>query len=200
MLSRRMTAIVAALAVVAVVAAGLVLFRPHSTPTAASLPILGTIPTFPQSGSTPSVAPMTTKSATPWAKPSNSAPAEQAPTPTPTPTATHQASSPMGIFVTYRVVQQWYGGFEGEVSVVNDEPTSISGWRMAIALPYDTFTSWWNATGFMQYGILVLYQPSSTGPIAADGGFLHVFFIARGFETTPADCGFDTEDCVTYSP
>lgn len=198
MLSRRMTAILAALAVVAVVAAGVVVFRPHSTPTAASLPILGTIPTFPQSGSTPSVAPMTTKSATPWAKPSNSAPAAQ--TQPPTPTATRQASSPMGIFVTYRVVQQWYGGFEGEVSVVNDEPTSISGWRMAVALPYDTFSSWWNATGFMQDGILVLYQPSSAGPIPADGGVLRVFFIAHGFETTPADCGFDTEDCVTYSP
>jgi hypothetical protein len=200
MLGRRMTAILAALAVVAVVAAGVVVFRPHSTRTAASLPILGTIPTFPQSGSTPSVAPMTTKSATPWTKPSSSAPAAQTQPPTPTPTATRQASSPMGIFVTYRVVQQWYGGFEGEVSVVNDEPTSISGWRMAVALPYDTFSSWWNATGFMQDGILVLYQPSSAGPIPADGGVLRVFFIAHGFETTPTDCGFDTEDCVTYSP
>jgi hypothetical protein len=66
---------------------------------------------------------------------------------------------------------------------------------MAISLPEDTVTSWQNAVGYYSNGILLLSQGWNQGPVGADGGTLHVFFVASGSETTPQDCGFDTLTC-----
>lgn len=197
LISKREAAVVAALAVVIVAVTSVVVFRPHSSPAGLTLPTIGIVPTFSPSA-TPSATPAATKSVTPRATPPRtSAPTTTAPA---QPPSSEPSTTPAaGITVTYQVVRRWYTGFEGEVSVVNDEPSSISGWTMAIGLPDDTFTSWWNATGYMSNGILVLSQPSWAGPIAADGGTLHVFFIASGQETTPTDCGFNTQDCTIGS-
>jgi len=197
LLSRREVVVVAALLAVIVGTAGVVTFRSHSTPASTSLPILNTIPTFPQFGGTHTATRAPTRSATRPANPAHISPAVQTPTPAQTMPATQQASP--GVFVTYQVTQQWDGGFEAEVSVVNDEPTSISGWEIAVDLPDDTVTSFWNATGFFNNGILLLYQPSDDGPIPADGGTLRVFFMADGRETTPTDCAFDSYICTIDS-
>jgi hypothetical protein len=197
LISKREAVVVGALVVVIVAVASVVAFRPHATPAGLTLPTIGVVPTFSPSA-TPAATPSATKSATRRATPQRTtAPATTAPAqPPPSQASTTPAA---GVTVTYQVVRQWSTGFEGEVSVVNDEPSSISGWTMAIGLPDDTFTSWWNATGYMSNGILVLSQPSWEGPIAADGGTLHVFFIASGEETTPTDCGFNTQDCTIGS-
>jgi hypothetical protein len=193
LISKTEAAVIAAVIVVIVTVAGVIAFRPHTTPAASSLPILGSVPAFPTSAA-PSATPTATGSATPRPAPTRTA------TPAPAQTPAQQATTPpaTGVFVTYRVVQQWYTGFEGEVSVVNDEPSSISGWEMAIALPDDTFTAWWNASGYVSNGILLLSPSAWSGSISANGGTLNVFFVARGEQTTPADCGFDTYDCVYY--
>lgn len=190
LVSKSEAAVIAVVVVVIVTVAGLVAFRPHTTPAASTLPILGSVPAFPPSA-TPSSTPTVTRSATPRPTPTRTI------APTPTQTPSQQASTPpaTGVVVTYRVVQQWYSGFEGEVSVVNDEPSPISGWDMAVALPDDTFTAWWNASGYVSNGILLLSPSSWSGLIPANGGTLHVFFVVRGEQTTPTDCGFDTYDC-----
>lgn len=194
LISKREAAVAAALVVAIVTVAGVVAFRPHPSPAAATLPILGVLPTFPSSApaTTAAARPSATRSATPRPTP----PAQTTTAPAPVQSSTQAAT---GITVTYRVVNQWSSGFEGEVSVVNDEPSSISGWSMAIALPDDTFTAWWNATGYMSNGILVLSQPSYQGPVAADGGTLRVFFVVSGDETTPAECAFNNQDCTIGS-
>ncbi len=177
-------------AVVAIVAgAGVVALRSHSAPAGQSLPILGTVPSFPKFSTTPSPPPTT-------AHPSASASATPVMAqPVPSQTTTTEAPPPT-VVVTYRIIHQWYGGFKAEIEVVNNTSEPISNWQMAVALEYDTFTSWWNATGFVSNGILLLSPTWWESPIAADGGTLQVFFVVKGFQTTPNDCGFQDYDCT----
>ena len=192
--------VVAAIVTIAVGAGTVAALRSHSTHVGQVLPVLGVVPTFPRSGAHPSASPTATHSATPHASAPASAAAGASTTPAmaqpaPSQTTTTEAAPPT-VVVTYRIVGQWYGGFKAEIEVVNNTSKPISGWEMAVALKYDTFISWWNATGFVSNGILLLSQPAWQGPIAADGGTLQVSFVVSGFQTTPNDCGFQDYICT----
>jgi hypothetical protein len=193
---RKREASVIAVAVVAMlVGAGVVLLRPHAAPASQSLPILGSVPSSYQKSSptTPSPSPTTAHPRHPRA---SASPAMAQPAPSRTTTT---EAPPPTVVVTYRIIQEWYGGFKAEVEVVNNTSEPISDWQMAVALEHDTFTAWWNAAGFMSNGILVLSQPWWQGPIAADGGTLQVFFVVSGFQPIPNDCGFQTYTCTIGS-
>src|ERR1035441_6226830 len=68
------------------------------------------------------------------------------PTPAPAPTATTApVAASAGVSVTYSMPQYWFGGFQGELTVLNQTGSAISGWQIMIALPGDRVFSAWNA-------------------------------------------------------
>ncbi|MBV9380637.1 MAG: cellulose binding domain-containing protein, partial [Streptosporangiaceae bacterium] len=70
----------------------------------------------------------------------------------------------------------------------------VSDWQIVVALPQDQITSFWNATGYVSNGILLL-QPASYDQSLPPGGTLNVYFTAQGPETTPEACAFDGITC-----
>ena len=89
---------------------------------------------------------------------------------------------------------QWFGGFEGQVQVVNDGTQPIADWQIVIALPDDTVTGVQNAGGLVSHGILLL-QPADADEVVPPGGTLNVFFAEAGTETIPAACAFNGTAC-----
>ena len=132
----------------------------------------------PSATSPPAVVPIAASSATasPVATPSDTNPAQPA------------------VTVTYLVVAQGDGQFEGEVTVVNNGSAPISGWQIVVALPGDQVTSFSNASGDVSDDILLL-QPQSDADAVAAGGTLSVSFTAIGWDTTPELCTFDSIAC-----
>lgn len=187
---RREVAIAAAVLVAIVVAGGSVVLQSRaSAPQGGAAPNVAVVPSFAQygSGHTASPAPARTSRAHHTSRP-------PAPTVQVTSSAT-QGPPPPALVVTYRLDSQGDGGFQAEVDVTNNGSQPISGWQIVVALPEDTFQSWWNATGYVSNHILLLYQPASSGPIPADGGTLRVYFVASGPQTTPVVCGFNGTSC-----
>ena len=98
------------------------------------------------------------------------------------------------VVVRYLVDSQGFGGFQGQVQVVNDGTQPIAGWQIVIALPGDTVTAVQNAGGFDSNGILLL-QPADAAEVVPPGSTLNVFFVAEGTETIPAACTFNGIAC-----
>jgi Cellulose binding domain len=92
------------------------------------------------------------------------------------------------------VDHQWPGGFQGEVQVVNRGARPIAGWQVVVALPADTVTAVWNASGYVSHHIMLL-GPGSPAQVVPAGGTLDVFFTAAGPETAPQACAFDGTLC-----
>jgi hypothetical protein len=194
---RRGTAIAAAVGVATAAAAGMVILRSHAAGGhRAALPDIAVVPTFPQVQPVHSASPAASRSARPTRTTKASAAPSQTAAQTVAQTASPAATARAGtVTVTYRVDKHLGNGFQAEIDVVNNESQPISGWQIVVALQADEFQSWWNATGYVSNGILLLYQPSGTGPIPAGGGTLRVYFVASGSQTTPQACAFDGIDC-----
>ncbi|GAA1896620.1 cellulose binding domain-containing protein [Asanoa iriomotensis] len=70
------------------------------------------------------------------------------PSPTASPTGSPTASPPAGgggCVASYRVVGQWTGGFQGEVSVRNAGSSAMSGWTARWTFAGQQITQSWNA-------------------------------------------------------
>jgi hypothetical protein len=93
------------------------------------------------------------------------------------------------------VVSRWDQGFEGEVAVINNGPSQISGWQIVVALPDDQFTAVSrNASGYASNHILLLH-PASYGNAVPANGRLSVFFTTWGTDLTPELCAFNDTKC-----
>ncbi len=99
------------------------------------------------------------------------------------------------VVVRYLASSQGFGGFQGQVQVVNHGPQAIAGWQIVIALPDDTVTGVQNATGLVSNGILLLQPAGAAEVVPPHGGTLNVFFVAEGIETMPAACAFNGIAC-----
>ena len=99
------------------------------------------------------------------------------------------------VVVRYLVDSQGFGGFQGQVRVVNDGTQPIAGWQIVIALPDDTVTAVQNAGGLVSHGILLLQPADAAEVVPSGGGTLNVFFVAEGTETIPAACTFNGIAC-----
>jgi lysophospholipase L1-like esterase len=93
-------------------------------------------------GATPTPGPTPTATPTPGPTPTPS------PTPTPTPSATPTGPPPVGgCTASYRIVGQWQGGFQGEISVANGGATAITGWTVRFTLASgQQISQAWNAS------------------------------------------------------
>jgi hypothetical protein len=99
------------------------------------------------------------------------------------------------VSVVYVVVADYDGQFRSEVTVENNGSAPISGWQIVVQLPYyDQITSFWNASGYVSNGILLL-QPASSADTVPAGGTLSVSFTAVGPQTTPEVCAFNSINC-----
>ena len=131
----------------------------------------------------PTGAPTGKPTSTPTAPPSSpSSP------PTPTPTPTPQPS------VSYTVVQQWHGGFQGQFTIVNQGTVPINGWELRAVLPFDRIDSVWDAVYHVLGDTLVLDPPSYQTTIPP-GGSLTENFTANGHWTKPISCTFNGAHC-----
>jgi hypothetical protein len=99
------------------------------------------------------------------------------------------------VVVRYFVDSQGFGGFQGQVQVVNEGTQPIAGRQIVIALPDDTVTAVQNAGGFVSHGILLLQPADVAEVVPPGGGTLNVFFVAEGTETIPAACAFNGIAC-----
>jgi hypothetical protein len=112
--------------------------------------------------------------------------------PTASPTATAGTAT---VTVTYVAVSVWYQGLEGEVTVANSGYSAISGWQIAVGLPYDHFTAVSdNVIGYVSNNILVMHPASYADSVPARGT-LTVYFTASGAETAPQLCAFNNVNC-----
>jgi hypothetical protein len=146
---------------------------PATTPPATSLP-----------ATTP---PATTPAATTPAPPRASTP----PPPAPSPSPTQQGST---VSVSYTVIQQWSGGFQGQFTIVNNGNTAINGWELSAVLPGDRIDTTWDATFHTDGDILIMNPPSYQVTIPP-GTSLQENFVAQGTTTSPAGCTFDGAAC-----
>lgn len=126
------------------------------------------------------------------------APAPSTSTGTTASTASHSSSGTAApkpkLVVRYLVDSLWFGGFQGQVQIVNDGTQPIADWQIVIALPDDTVTGVQNAGGLVSHGILLL-QPADADEVVPPGGTLNVFLAVAGTETIPAACAFNGIAC-----
>ncbi|MFM7522145.1 MAG: glycosyl hydrolase family 18 protein, partial [Planctomycetota bacterium] len=66
---------------------------------------------------------------------------------TATATITNDDTPPagQGVTATFSIVNQWQGGFQGQVTLKNGGPTALSGWRLGFTAPW-SISSLWNGT------------------------------------------------------
>jgi Cellulose binding domain len=120
-----------------------------------------------------------------------SAPAVPVAVPPPA-TATGSAPPP-ALEVSYTAIPD-AGGFTGQVTVVNQGPATISGWRLVVALPGDTVSAVQNAEFTEDQGVLSM-TPAPYDLFVAPGNEVTVSIYASGPVRTPTECTFNDVAC-----
>jgi lysophospholipase L1-like esterase len=133
-------------------------------------------------GPTPTVTPTVTRTATPTAT--------RTPTPTPTRSATPTPSVPGGggCVGTYKVTNQWTGGFQGEVTVLNGRTTAASGWTATFQFANgQTITQSWNAAVTTNGATVTARNLTYNGALAPGASVTFGFLGSQqGTNTAPA--------------
>lgn len=127
-----------------------------------------------------------TGSATPTVAPSTSgsSPSTSPPTSTPTSASPGTSSGTGEITATYRTVNSWQGGFQGEVAVAAGG-TAISGWSVSWALAAgQSISQLWNGT-FTTSGSAVTVKNASWNGTLAANATTTFGFLATGSPSTP---------------
>ncbi|MEV6764460.1 cellulase family glycosylhydrolase [Streptomyces sp. NPDC051105] len=92
--------------------------------------------------------------------------------------------------VGYRVVGEWPGGFQGELTIGNGGTTAINGWRLGFAFTDgQTVTSMWGGTP-QQTGAAVTVTPASYTTTIPVGGSVTAGFLANKGATNTAPTVF----------
>lgn len=111
-------------------------------------------------------------------------------TPTPTATATGTPTAtptavPTSCSAAYRTINEWQGGFQGEVTVRNTGTTALSGWTVRFTLPEGaTVTQAWNAE-VTQSGTTVTARHVSWNGLLSPGATTAWGFLASGSAGIP---------------
>ncbi|WP_211294755.1 cellulose binding domain-containing protein, partial [Streptomyces glaucescens] len=86
-----------------------------------------------------------------------------------------------GCAVGYRVVNQWPGGFQGEITIRNTGTAGINGWTLAFAFPDgQTITNMWGGTPAQDGTAVTVAAASYTAGIPTSGS------VTLGFTGTRA--------------
>ncbi|TQS08387.1 cellulose-binding domain-containing protein [Microbispora hainanensis] len=120
----------------------------------------------PSKSPSPSPSPSASPSTSPSPSPSPSASPSRSPSPSPSPSAS--PSGGKGCSATYKVVNQWPGGFQGEVTVNNTGSSSISGWNVKWAFANgQTISQLWNGTVSQSGANVTVTNVSYNGSVGA---------------------------------
>ncbi|KQX64066.1 MULTISPECIES: cellulase family glycosylhydrolase [unclassified Streptomyces] len=92
--------------------------------------------------------------------------------------------------VGYRVVGEWPGGFQGDITLRNTGTTAISGWKLAFAFADgQTVTNMWGGTATQSAGSVSVTPAAYTSTVPA-GGSVTVGFIGSKGATNTAPTAF----------
>ncbi|MFJ6460188.1 cellulase family glycosylhydrolase [Streptomyces sp. NPDC091387] len=93
----------------------------------------------------------------------------------------------VGCSVGYRVVGEWPGGFQGEITIHNTGTTAIDGWTLGFSFAHgQTVTNMWGGTPTQTGGSVSVAPASYTSTIAAAGSVTVGFTGAQsGTNTAP---------------
>ncbi|MDT9686682.1 cellulase family glycosylhydrolase [Streptomyces sp. TRM76323] len=101
--------------------------------------------------------------------------------------------------VGYRVVNEWPGGFQGEITIRNTGTTALSGWKLGFTFPDgQTITNMWGGTPTQNGGAVSVAPASYTSTIPASGAVTVGFTGSKGTtNTAPAAFTLGTTPCTT---
>ncbi|WFE63690.1 cellulose binding domain-containing protein [Micromonospora sp. WMMD714] len=121
-----------------------------------------------QSTTPPTTAPPTTPP--PTTPPPTTPPPTTPPPTTPPPTTPPPTSGPGGCTATYRAVNSWPGGFQGEVTVANTSSRTSTGWTVGLSLASgQAISSVWNGVNTGSTGNVTVRNADYNGALAANG-------------------------------
>lgn len=157
----------------------------RGTPTAQDDRILR----FPPVGASPSPTGTTSPSAS--ASPSRSASPSASPSrsPSASPSASTSPGPSQGCVATYRVANQWPGGFQGEVTVLNTGTTTTTSWTVTLVFPNgQVISQLWNGL-YTQSGSTVVIRNETWNAAIPPSGSVIVGFLAswNGVNGVPAN-------------
>ncbi|MDT0345755.1 cellulase family glycosylhydrolase [Streptomyces litchfieldiae] len=89
----------------------------------------------------------------------------------------------VGCFVGYRVVSEWGGGFQGEITIRNTGTTVVDGWTLVFAFADgQTITNMWGGVPTQDGGTVSVTPASYTSSILAGGSVTVGFTAGTGSE------------------
>ncbi|MEU7917867.1 cellulose binding domain-containing protein [Micromonospora zamorensis] len=104
---------------------------------------------------------------------------------TPPPTTPPPTGEPGTCAATYRAVNSWPGGFQGEVTVANPTATTLNGWTVGLTLAGgQAISSLWSGTNTGTTGSVTVRNAAYNGTLGANASTTFGF-TATGDGTTP---------------
>jgi mannan endo-1,4-beta-mannosidase len=131
--------------------------------------------------------------------PSPTASPTPSPTSTPTPTPTPTSTSPAGsCAVTYRNINQWPGGFQGDVSIRNTGSSTVNGWTLRWTFPNgQSINHMWGGTSTATGSAVAVTNAPYTATIPPNGsvgfGFIGNW---NGANTNPSSFTLNGQTCA----
>ncbi|MGI5240233.1 cellulose binding domain-containing protein [Dactylosporangium sp. CA-139066] len=124
-------------------------------------------------------------SAPPSSTPPSSAPPSSTPPSSAPPSSPPASGQPGTCTATYRPVNSWPGGFQGEVVVANNGSTTLNGWTVRLTLAGgQAISSLWNGVNTGTTGNVTVRNADYNGSLAANATTIFGF-VATGSSSTP---------------
>ncbi|MGW0821975.1 cellulase family glycosylhydrolase [Streptomyces sp. NPDC002845] len=104
-----------------------------------------------------------------------------------------------GCSVAYRVVNEWQGGFQGEITIRNTGTATLNGWALSFAFADgQTITNMWGGTPIQTGGTVSVTPASYTSTIPAAGSVAVGFTGTKGAtNTAPTTFTLSGTTCAT---
>ncbi|MEU4398335.1 cellulose binding domain-containing protein [Micromonospora orduensis] len=127
------------------------------------------------------------QSTTPPTTPPPTTPPPTTPPPTtPPPTTPPPTGEPGTCAATYRTINTWPGGFQGEVTVANTTATTLNGWTVGLTLASgQAISSLWSGTNTGTTGSVTVRNAAYNGNLAANASTTFGFTATGDGTTAP---------------
>jgi lysophospholipase L1-like esterase len=95
---------------------------------------------------------------------------DPSPSPSPSPTASPSPPAPGGCTAGYRIVGEWPGGFQAELTVTNPGPSAIAGWSAQFSFADgQQATQWWGGVLAQTGGEVTVHNEVWNGNLGPGG-------------------------------
>ncbi|WP_281940330.1 endo-1,4-beta-xylanase [Micromonospora sp. AKA38] len=119
------------------------------------------------------------------APPTTTPPTTVPPTTTP-PTTPPATGQPGACTATYRMVNSWNGGFQGEVTVTNNGSTTLTGWTVRLTLAGgQTIANVWNGVNTGTSGTVGVRNADYNGSVGANASTTFGFLVNGSSNAAP---------------